>query len=370
MKASKKKSAVHGRLFTLIGILFVILSAAIIYKYFSLQTTRKVNKLNKNAYMSTNPNFSVKNSNTVSYGLKSKASPGRQEYSISSNSKTIIIYKAVIDPEDVKVSQRQSMSISVRDAESDIVSVTAEIDTDHGTIKHPLLLRSGTKRDGVWQNEWTVRDTHDSTYITIFRVTTAKNETAKARLSWTDPGCGCSEAANSSCTIAGNCTVSGVEGADGTGTLTINSPAAITVPNGTYLNYGTTLVLNSGILAVNSGGVVKGGSICGSVPNGITCNPSGCPVYQCNGSGSCVQTGSLAVYFNDGSGTDCNGYCARYGRCCLSIGTDTNGTNMSYIQSYNWCPGAAGNCGTAMANTGGGGCGCSGNNQCTYCRCD
>jgi hypothetical protein len=186
---------------------------------------------------------------------KSLAAPGRQEYSISSAHRSPQFYKAVIDPEDVRVGEKQTMTVYVKDGKAQIVEVIADIETDNGAVKHPLTLKSGRPDDGVWEGSWVVHDTHDTTYVTVFTAKNSLGETAQSRLSWTDPGCGCT---GTDCTVSSSCTVSGVDGADG-GTLTVSG--SITVPAGATLVYGSTLNV-SGTLNVNSTGVLQSGDIC------------------------------------------------------------------------------------------------------------
>ena len=162
---------------------------------------------------------------------KSVAVPGKQTYSIISSHKSPEFTKAVIDPEDVKLGEKQTMTVSVKDEKATIVSVIAEIETDKGKINHPLFLKNGDASDGVWEGSWIVKDTHDTTYVTIFRAKNKIGETGEARISWTDPGCGCT---GTNCTISGNCTVSGTDGADG-GTLTINGGTVTISSVGSYL---------------------------------------------------------------------------------------------------------------------------------------
>ena len=157
------------------------------------------------------------NSQTTS--RRSAAASGRQTYSIMAAHRSPNFTKAIIDPEDVKLDQKQTMTVYVSDDKASIVEVIAEIETDKGKIKEPLKLKSGTDRDGIWEGSWIVKDTHDTTYVTVFKAKNNLGETGEARLSWTDPGCGCTGTA---CTISASCTISGVDGADG-GTFEIHT---------------------------------------------------------------------------------------------------------------------------------------------------
>jgi len=176
---------------------------------------------------------------------KSAAVPGRQTYSIMTAHRSPNFTKAIIDPEDVKVGQRQTMTVYVSDDKASITEVIAEIETDNGIFKQPLTFKSGTNRDGVWEGSWIVKDTHDTTYVTVFKAKNTVGESGEARISWTDPGCSCTGQA---CTVSTTCTVSGVDGADG-GTLTI-SGGGITVASAATLIAGA-LVVSGGYLVKN-----------------------------------------------------------------------------------------------------------------------
>lgn len=182
---------------------------------------------------------------------KSLTAPGKQTYSITMAHNSPELYKAIIDPEDVKLGQKQTMTVYVKDQEALIKEVIAEIQTDKETIKHPLTLKSGNGNDGVWESSWIVRDTHDTTYVTRFIARNTLGETGEARVSWTDPGCSCT---GTNCTVSTTCTVSGVDGADG-GTLTV-SAGGITVPAGTTLLAGA-LTVSGGYLTVNDTGTIS-----------------------------------------------------------------------------------------------------------------
>jgi hypothetical protein len=289
---------------------FALVVFAIIFAPSPKKKSITVKKEAPRLFASTQPN--VANSAPIK---KSLAAPGRQTYSISTTHHSPDFYKAIIDPEDVKVGQSQTMTVYVKDEKAPITEVTADIQTDKEIIKHPLKRISGTDKDGVWESSWLVHDTHDTTYVTIFKAKNSLGETGDARLSWTDPGCGCTGGAD--CTISTTCTVSGDEGAGG-GTLTITG--SVTVPNGTYLTYGATLNM-SGTLNLNDGGVLKPGSICGGVGAGVACpGADTCQIStrlynpQCNGSGTCQFASSQ----------DCSAHvCQTGGGCsagsCLTI---------------------------------------------------
>jgi hypothetical protein len=188
---------------------------------------------------------------------KSVAAPGRQSYTISQSSPNSLQFtQAVINPEDVHLGQKQTMSIAINDQKSPVTNVVAEIKTDTDIISYPLKRVSGTDQNGVWEGSWTVKDTHDSTYIVAFKATNKKGETGEARMSWTDPGCSndTTPGHGTALTVTANCTVSGVDGADG-GLLTISS-GTITIAAGGTLVANDMLVSGGAIAKNDDSGVI------------------------------------------------------------------------------------------------------------------
>ena len=86
------------------------------------------------------------------------------------------ITKGVIDPNDVVPGITQTMTIYVEDKKYEIVSVSAEIETDKDIVKKELKLKSGTNRKGVWEGSWVAKDVHETTYNTRFIATNSKGE--------------------------------------------------------------------------------------------------------------------------------------------------------------------------------------------------
>lgn len=100
------------------------------------------------------------------------------------------ITKGVIDPKDVVPGVTQTMTIYVEDEKHEILSVVAEIKNDKDTIKKELKLKSGTKKKGVWEEKWIVKDVHKTTYNTKLIATNSKREEGEIIISWTD-ACSC-----------------------------------------------------------------------------------------------------------------------------------------------------------------------------------
>lgn len=96
------------------------------------------------------------------------------------------ITKGVIYPNDVVPGATQTMTIYVEDEKYEILSVIAEIGNDKDTIKKELKLKSGTKKKGVWEEKWIVKDVHKTTYNTKFVATNSKGEEGEVIVSWTD----------------------------------------------------------------------------------------------------------------------------------------------------------------------------------------
>jgi hypothetical protein len=203
-------------------------------------------------------------SETIKTKRKSAAAPGKQRYTISQNHHSPNFTQAIIDPEDVRVGQKQTMTVTLGDEKAPITEVIAEIQTDIGIIKNPLKLISGTNQNGVWEGSWIVRDTHDTMYVTTFKAVNALGEKGEARLSWTDPGCSddATVGHGTAVTITANCTITGVDGADGglftitSGTVTVSAGAVLSTND--LLITGGTLVKNndSGVVSVVSGSVI------------------------------------------------------------------------------------------------------------------
>lgn len=187
---------------------------------------------------------------------RSAAAPGKQTYTITQTHHSPNFTQAVIDPEEVKVGQKQTMTVTLGDEKAPITEVVAEIETDTGIIKNSLKRISGTDRQGIWEGSWIVQDTHDTTYITTFKAVNSLGEKGEARISWTDPGCSADGGVGhgTALTITANCTVSGVDGADG-GLFTITS-GTVTIAASAVLS-ANDFTISGGTLSENSSGSIS-----------------------------------------------------------------------------------------------------------------
>lgn len=229
--------------------LFIILSLPVFFNFRSL-VKKPAQKENPQLLASKLPI----NTSTAIGKRKSAAAPGKQTYSISQTHRSPNFTEAVIDPEDVRLGQTQTMTVTINDEKAPITEVIAEIETDKGIIKNALNRISGTDRDGVWQGSWVVKDTHDTTYVTTFKAVNKIGEKGEARLSWTDPGCSTDANKGTSFTTTANCTITGVDGADG-GTFTLAAGHTVTISAGATLVAGIfTIPASGGTLISNSTG--------------------------------------------------------------------------------------------------------------------
>lgn len=222
--------------------LFIILSLPVFFNFRSLV---------KKPPQKENP------SSITTAKRKSAAAPGKQVYSISQTTHSPNFTGVVIDPEDVKLGQTQTMTVTINDEKAPIKEVIAEIETDKGIIKNTLNKISGTDQNGVWQGSWIVKDTHDTTYVTTFKAVNKIGEKGEARLSWTDPGCSADANKGTSFTTTINCTITGVDGADG-GTFTIAAGHTVMISAGATLVAGIfTIPTGGGTLISNSTGGIN-----------------------------------------------------------------------------------------------------------------
>lgn len=154
---------------------------------------------------------------------------------------------ADIQPRDVKVGDTQLLRATVSDADG-IFSVIVRTELDHSVKSLALEPQAGAQAgctECTWSISWSVNDTSNRTYHTIFtaRSTTGRENTVT--IAWTDP---CSPPLGGSWTLdAGSCTFSGVNGVDG-GNLTIDSGRTMTLAAGTTFahNLGTSITFGSG----------------------------------------------------------------------------------------------------------------------------
>lgn len=233
---------------------------------------------------------------------------GSQTYNVTdSANKWPKILRATIDPPDVHVGMTQKLSLVVQPKEK-IVSVVAEIETDHGTSTVELspeksavyeiapqkyfvdasgnLQIGGSKYGNIeiseypnpgvanaaeepgtqnieilkyrYSGSWVVRDTHDTFYRTTFIAKDISGDENSVTLAWSD-ACAIPNGGNwtmtTSCTIAASA-VDGVENGNASlnsGTLTINSNSVF------VWNSGKAISFNGGnvVISASSGKLQK-----------------------------------------------------------------------------------------------------------------
>jgi len=256
---------------------------------------------------------------------KDKSSPGKQEYTIMAGENvhhSPEFTKVIINPENVKVGQLQTMTAYVKDEDIEIQNVSAMIETDNDEVLINFKLIKGSKRDGVWEGSWMVRDTHNDVYTTLFSAQNRLGESGFARLSWTDPNCCYTTSTGSTdCTVSGNCTASSIDGADG-GTLTV-SGGTMTVGAGTTIVF-QTLIVSTGYVNVNSTGVLMAGYLCAG---------------NTDADSYCSSTFSYSASSSCSSGTRVNTCAAGDWDCCDSLNTVYPGNTTYYSSAHAACAG-------------------------------
>lgn len=225
------------------------------------------------------------------YRLPSPAVPvGLQIYQIAQAAEVWPkIIQATIDPSDVHVGNTQKLSVIVEDS-APIISVEAQIQTDHKTITLPLALTGPVSKSDLmpqkyavdsanhlvlldnnqnseqtasdfpnvasaadlqklkYEGQWVVHDTHDAYYHTTFVVKDSADNSSSITLTWLDPTpCGFPNGGD--WTISSPCTISAMTHGVDNGNLTLAS--AITLSNA------GVLVFNPGFkMQINSGGSI------------------------------------------------------------------------------------------------------------------
>jgi len=195
--------------------------------------------------------LSISNENGTSISLA-----GRQVYSIMSGHNSPDIYRAEIDPVDVKVGDAQAMTVWVREEDDPIISVVANVETDTGIEVYELSLASGDALDGEWGASWVVHDTHSETYRTEFVATNDIGETKSVTLTWTDP---CTPPAGGDWTLDGSCSISGVNGVDNGNFIINNAAYTLTLQVGATFawNDGKSITLTAGSIAISDTAQLK-----------------------------------------------------------------------------------------------------------------
>ena len=223
--------------------------------------------------------------------------------------------QATIDPADVHVGQVQHFTI-ITDDPNPVVSVVAEITTDHKTVTVPLasqgapavsmlvprtitvtddrlalvtpgqdvgngqahIADAATANDTKFTGQWTVEDTHAAKYQTTFTAKDAAGNENTVTLAWTDP-CpftGTNNYGGGTATVSGNCEMpasgnsAGLSAADGPehGNLAVAAGTLIIDPGATLvMNGGYNISFSGGTVAVG-GQIVFGQDMCGTDNDG------------------------------------------------------------------------------------------------------
>lgn len=209
-------------------------------------------------YHSPSSSLPLKQTNPVSLRPSPPPLPsGKQTYTIENGQKDlkIQITKAIIDPLDVKPGQQQNMSLNIK-SQTEIDSVTAEIDTDTGKKTQALNLTSKNAGEEQWSGSWMVRDTHSTTYHTTFTAKDKNGNSQVITLDWNDA---CAPPPGGNWTLDGNCSISGTNGVDN-GNLTLNNANyTLTLQTGSTFafNPGSSINLSAGSIAIASGAQIK-----------------------------------------------------------------------------------------------------------------
>ena len=176
---------------------------------------------------------------------------------MNSEGLAISFVEAVIDPLKVEIGDTQKMQVTVRD-NAGIQYVLAEIETDTKTRTVPLKFERKTEAgdfdEYVYSGRWRVEDTHAKVYHTTFKARDIENREVSITLAWSDP---CVIPDSGTWTTDSNCTITGIDGVDAGDyihenyTLTINNGATF------VYNPGRSFSINSGSIAIATGGQIK-----------------------------------------------------------------------------------------------------------------
>jgi hypothetical protein len=291
--------------------------------------------------------------------------------------------QATIDPVDVAVGQIQHFTI-VTDDPNPIVSVVAEITTDHKVITVPLISQgvpsvsmlvprtitvgadnrlalvtpgqSGANTDAAnvkqgsnvanaatankteFTGKWTVEDTHAAKYQTKFIAKDSVGNENSVTLGWTDPLCPFTSVNNyggNPATISSSCEMpngsAGVSSVDGPehgnlavsgGTLTIDSGAQLVINNG----YGISF--SGGSVSVASGATIVLGQEMYGTDNDGDGYIAGSN-WNTSGGTSRVNFG-ISTPFNDCNNNDANVYPGQTGYFSTPTQTDLGANTYDY----------------------------------------
>lgn len=232
----------------------------------------------------------------VSAHSKPTLPTGSQTYKITESAEAWPkILQATINPPDVHVGDTQRLSIVVQ-SNSPVEYVEARIQTDHGTTtlklapagptpaaqiipdrygvasdRHlvfldasapaaidtktpfsPEIAHAADSAPVTYTGHWTVKDTHDTYYRTVFAVKDASHPENIVTLAWSDA---CGIPPSGDWTMNTNCTISSIDGVENgnanlhSGTLTLNADFA----------FSNSITLSGATIAVGTGSSLKKG---------------------------------------------------------------------------------------------------------------
>jgi len=97
---------------------------------------------------------------------------GKQIYFVSMQNQPQIM-QIDVDPLDVSVGATQTVTVKIRDTNSNPISVTGSIDMDNGSNPLSFSLTANTDLDGTWTASWTAAGTYCDTYQINITATSA-----------------------------------------------------------------------------------------------------------------------------------------------------------------------------------------------------
>ncbi|MEM4368407.1 MAG: leucine-rich repeat domain-containing protein [Candidatus Anstonellales archaeon] len=244
-----------------------------------------------NSITTSTSNQNLENKKQIDFSrLKPNIPYGSQTFQVYQNENVLPkIWEVKIDPPDVRVGDKQKLSIIV-ESPYNIKSVRAVTKLDNSTKTIDLvyikdvsnnelqdrkfsvsnneliennffvklwdkLITKAFSQESIkklYEAEWIVSDTHDEIYYTTFYVEDVKNNKNSVTIAWSD-ACGIPNGGN--WTISYNCTISSPDGVDN-GNVTIQT-YTLTLNSIFVFNPTKTITINSGSIVVGSSGQIQ-----------------------------------------------------------------------------------------------------------------
>jgi len=189
---------------------------------------------------------------------------GIVNYSVSSSGDVWPKFKrAVVDPLDVSPGDNQTFTAYVY-SPYDIVSVTTITQLDNGVLNLDLEkideYEENQETIEIWSANWTVYDTHLTTYRTTFIATDSETNENNITLSWTDACEGITQGQDS--TLSTYCPLgAGSVGGVDDGHLTIASGGNLQLTGAGSIwafNQGKSIIMGGGTISIDGGSITKG----------------------------------------------------------------------------------------------------------------